>query len=86
MTAIPLKTEAEIREFVALCLETRTVPKLAEVMPPWLRDPIEAHAPGLTELREAADRLEREAFRARRAHAIALGAWIAAKPTAEAQP
>lgn len=80
MTAVPLKTEAEIREFVALCLKTRTVAKLAAVMPPWLRDPIEAHAPGLTELREAADRLEREAFRARRAHTIALGAWIATEP------
>ncbi|MFG2748056.1 hypothetical protein [Streptomyces xanthophaeus] len=78
MTAIPLNTEAEIREFVALCLRSRTVPKLAAVMPDWLRDPIEAQAPGLTELRETAEHLEREASRARRAHTTALGAWIKA--------
>jgi hypothetical protein len=86
MTAVPLGTEAEIRTFVALCLKTRTVAKFAKVMPDWLRGPIEAQAPGLTELRETAERLEREAWRARRAHTVALGAWIAAKPNAEDQP
>ncbi len=80
MTAVPLNTEAEIRHFIELCLKTRTIPKLAAVMPDWLRGPIEAQAPGLTELRETAERLEREAFRARRAHSIALGEWIKGEP------
>ncbi|MFD5678538.1 hypothetical protein [Streptomyces sp. NPDC127040] len=77
MTAVPLDTEDEIREFVALCLKSRTVAKLAEVMPDWLRGPVESRAPELTELRESAERLEQEAALARRAYAKALHAWIA---------
>lgn len=83
MTAVPLDTEAEVRHFIGLCLKTRTISKLAAVMPDWLRGPIEAHAPGLTELRETAERLEREALRARRAHAVALGAWIKVEPRSD---
>lgn len=80
MTAVPLTTETEVRAFVVMCLKTRTVAKLAKVMPDWLRGPVERHAPDLTQLREAAERAEAEAAKARRDYTKALTAWISAAP------
>ncbi|MFJ7269381.1 hypothetical protein ACIQV3_22515 [Streptomyces sp. NPDC099050] len=80
MTAVPLDTEVEVRAFVEMCLRTRTVGKLAKVMPDWLRGPVESHAPDLAELRLTAERAEAEAANARRAYTKSLGAWINSEP------
>ncbi|MCX5407476.1 hypothetical protein OHA37_26885 [Streptomyces sp. NBC_00335] len=79
MTVVPLNTETEVRAFVALCLKTRTVSKLAKVMPDWLRGPVESHAPDLVELRETAEHAEAQATKARRDYTKALGAWISSE-------
>ncbi|MFI5629157.1 hypothetical protein ACIA8E_07215 [Streptomyces sp. NPDC051664] len=82
-----LDTVGEVRDFLRLCLNPgprrtgRTVAQLAKVMPDWLAERLTAHAPHLTELREAAVRAEAEAARARKAYADALGAWITEETT-----
>ncbi|MCX4778135.1 hypothetical protein [Streptomyces sp. NBC_01264] len=84
-----LETAEEVRKFLVLCLKTRTITKLAKVMPGWLGDQLDPHAPHLAELKETAARLDREAERAHRAYAKALGAWIAAdaeQPRPSARP
>lgn len=79
---LQLNTEAEVRDFLKLCLDPgplrpkRTVAKLARVMPGWLRERLDTHAPDLAELHATAGRLQGEADRADRDYAKALGAWI----------
>ncbi|MFD7980259.1 hypothetical protein [Streptomyces sp. NPDC059071] len=79
-----LDTEAEVRNFLALCLKTRTTQKLAQVMPDLLRTAVEKHAPHLTELRTTADQLDADATAARHAHHAALERWINDHHTASA--
>ncbi|MFJ5038004.1 hypothetical protein [Streptomyces parvulus] len=74
-------TEAEIRDFLRLCLAprpgiNRTPAKLAEIMPGPLFDALVRYAPHLRELQQEADRRETEARTARRAYAHALAEWI----------
>lgn len=82
-----LDTEAEVRDFLRLCLNSpkrpRTIAKLAEIMPTWLSDQLDVHAPHLPVLRAEVARLEAETARARRTYEKALGAWIAAEPQAD---
>lgn len=80
-----LSNPTAVREFLALCLDTRhgirrTPAELAELMPGPLRDATEKYAPHLAELREAAETLEGHAAAARRVHADALAAWIRGEP------
>ncbi|GHA94164.1 hypothetical protein [Streptomyces chryseus] len=76
-----LNTPEDTRSFLALCLDPgygvkRTVNKLADVMPPWLRERVDQHAPHLAQLHAEADRLQAAADEARAAYAAALGDWI----------
>ncbi|PWI16049.1 hypothetical protein DI272_19150 [Streptomyces sp. Act143] len=78
-------TEAEVRDFLRLCLEprpgmTRTPARLAEIMPGPLYEALVRLAPHLGELHDEADRLEAEARAANRAYARALAAWIENEP------
>lgn len=74
-------TPEALRAFLSLCLDpghgiTRSPETLAEVLPePLARKAIE-FAPHLGELRHAAQALDAQAARARRAYADALAAWI----------
>ncbi|MFC7791316.1 hypothetical protein [Streptomyces cinereoruber] len=86
-----LETEEQVRAFLRLCLApghgiTRTVAKVAEILPPLLRDRVEAFAPHLTYLRGVADMAQARADKARAAHAEALGAWIDGKPAPGLEP
>ncbi|MEU0275950.1 hypothetical protein [Streptomyces sp. NPDC006307] len=76
-----LTTREDVRSFLALCLNPgygvqRTVAKLADVMPPWLRERLDHHAPHLAQLHAEADRLQAQADQARTAYTDALAAWI----------
>ncbi|TFV33155.1 hypothetical protein E4K10_30205 [Streptomyces sp. T1317-0309] len=60
-----LNTEEDVRGFLRLCLDPgygikRTPLQLTRVMPQPLRDKAEEYAPHLTELRQAAERLEEQ--------------------------
>ena len=76
-----LNTPEEARAFLRLCLDPgygikRTVPKLAKVLPPFLRDQVEEFAPHLAELRAAAEEAARAAGAASAAYVEGLRAWI----------
>ncbi|MFH8577185.1 hypothetical protein [Streptomyces zaomyceticus] len=77
-----LETAAQARAFLDLCLDpgpgrhTRTLDDLVRIMPPWLQDQIDDHAPHVAELRAEADRLQAALTDAQGAYATALGAWI----------
>ncbi|MFB8402136.1 hypothetical protein [Streptomyces sp. NPDC055912] len=77
-----LETPAQARAFLDLCLapgpgrDTRTLDDLVRIMPPWLQDQVDGHAPHLVGLRAEADRLQAALADAQTAYATALGAWI----------
>ncbi|MFE3378790.1 hypothetical protein [Streptomyces anulatus] len=79
---LDLSTPDRTRQFLALCLDpglgrkTRTLTELADVIPPWLADKVDVHAPHLAQLRTEADRLRADAAAAQAAYTTALGAWI----------
>lgn len=87
MTDVPLNTAAEVREFLALCLDPgpgrdkRTAARVAEIMPGWLAGPLNRHAPHLATLSAAVHEAEAVAAAARTEHTEALGAWIAGDTT-----
>ncbi|MGA5496679.1 hypothetical protein ACPCSP_20190 [Streptomyces cinereoruber] len=86
-----LDTPEETREFLRLCLDPghgiqRTPDKLAEIMPPQMRDQVEAFAPHLTYLRGIADMAQAGADEARAAYAGALADWIDGKPAPDLAP
>lgn len=84
-----LSTECSVRDFLRLCLDPghgikRTPAKLAGIMPGPLEDAVMRYAPHLAELRDEANRQEKQARKARKAYTDALAAWIAdEEPTAE---
>ncbi|WP_327415458.1 hypothetical protein [Streptomyces sp. NBC_01233] len=79
---LELHTAAQARAFLGLCLDpgpgrhTRTLDDLVRIMPPWLQDQVDGHAPHLAELRAEADRLQAALTEAQTVYATALGAWI----------
>ncbi|WNI20337.1 hypothetical protein [Actinacidiphila sp. ITFR-21] len=87
MTNTQLNTAAEVRAFLALCLDPgpgrdkRTVARVTEIMPDWLAGPLNQYAPHLAGLSDAVHQAEAAAAAARAAHAEALEAWIAGDDT-----
>ncbi|WP_328434524.1 hypothetical protein [Streptomyces sp. NBC_00425] len=81
-------TEAEVRDFLRLCLEprpglTRTPARLAEIMPGPLFEALVRFAPHLRVLHDQVEEQEKAARAARRAYGAALAAWIEDEPARE---
>ncbi|MFI0827210.1 hypothetical protein ACH4Q7_22455 [Streptomyces roseolus] len=71
-----LDTPAEVREFLRLCLRTRTINELATVMPDWLAQAISNNDPRLASLRRSIAEAEAALADARARYVTVLDAWI----------
>jgi hypothetical protein len=81
-----LTTPQGLRDFLTLCLDgrrKRTPAKLASVMPTYMVDALQEHAPDVTAARDAAHQAQLAADRAQRAYVKKLEAWIRTDSTTQ---
>jgi hypothetical protein len=80
-----LSTPQGLRAFLILCLDgprKRTPAKLASVMPTYMVDALQEHAPEVVAARDAAHEAQLAADRAQRAYVKKLEVWIRTEPAA----